>query len=443
LLDERDRVLFRKLAVFEGSFSLDALAGVAGDDVLDDLHTLADASLVMVIRGAAEPRFRLLETIRDYARERMEASGESDAIQRAHARWFLRAAHRLEDADHDNARAAFQFLLRDDPPAALRLAGALGAFWHRNGHWEEALDRFATALAAAPDAPAADRATALFHLGRLNFFLGAEETARLQLEDAVAGAREATDDVLLARALEALSQAYLKVGDDARADAALSEALPLARDSADAVALAEILITIGTAQAGKGHYPAAREFLDEGLAFARRIESRLLVARGQYFLGAVALLEGDAALALTLTSEAAAGAADVGDLSWTYHLLEMHARSLIAAGEAERAGALIAQSLGSIDSVGSRTCLPHGFEAAARLLIARGDLGSAARLLGAGESVCATLGIAMLPVERALFLQTSAVLVKAGDAELVESGRVEGCSWEADKALAFALQRCT
>ncbi len=428
LLEEPARALFRRTAVFAGSFTLDALLAVVGDDALDDLDALADASLVTRQRR----RFRMLETVREYALERLHDSGEEADLRRAHAKHYLAVAANAEAADLDNFRSAYDFLLASDANQALALAAALGPFWHRNGHWQESLDRLGRALAAAPDAPPHIRAAALFHRGRLHFFLGAEDAAQAELQQALAAARGAGDRVLIARTLDAFAQAWLKIGDDDRARAALDEALPLARQSGDATSLAEVLTTLGTQQAGSGDYAAARASLGEGLAAARVVRDGLLIARGLYFFGAVALLEGNPASALELTTEAMQSADDAGDVSWTYHLAEMHARSLLANGEIDAAAPLIAQSLGSMDAVGSRTCLPHGFEAAARYLIGHDRRDDAARLLGAADAVCGTLGIAMLPVERALFNQTSARLRDR------DAAREEGKRWPLDHALAFA-----
>src|SRR6185436_3629393 len=107
------------------------------------------------------------------------------------------------------------------PDALLALTVALGRFWHLRGNWEEALDWLGRALASAPGAPPRLRAAALLHLGRLNFFLGAEDEARRQLEEGLALAREGGDAAQTASVLEALAQAYLKVGADERALEAL------------------------------------------------------------------------------------------------------------------------------------------------------------------------------------------------------------------------------
>ncbi|MBT2389777.1 tetratricopeptide repeat protein [Streptomyces sp. ISL-1] len=191
LLDPEERLLFRRLAVFAGGFSLAAVEDVCTRDidpasVLDLLGRLVDKSLVLVDRHGDEARYRLLETIRQYARERLRESGELAQTESRHRGFYLALAESHDpelttrasgetslqlEADHDNLRAALRSALENDPESALRLAVALRRFWVERGYLAEGRRRLDDALSAAP-APTPLRARALLGQGVLAIRLG-------------------------------------------------------------------------------------------------------------------------------------------------------------------------------------------------------------------------------------------------------------------------------
>jgi predicted ATPase/DNA-binding SARP family transcriptional activator len=173
LLGPQEQCLLRRLAVFEGGCTLAAAEGVCADDlvprgaVLDVLGRLVDKSLVQVERGAGRSRYRLLDTVRQLAAERLRQAAESERLQAAHGRYFrdLAAANdpdrsagvvverpQLLDIEHDNLRAALARSLREAPDDALALAVSLWRFWMSRGHYVEGVDWLRRALQAAPDA---------------------------------------------------------------------------------------------------------------------------------------------------------------------------------------------------------------------------------------------------------------------------------------------------
>jgi predicted ATPase len=191
LLDPEERLLFRRLAVFAGGFSLAAVEEVCTKDiaaaaVLLPLGRLVDKSLVQVERHGEEARYRLLETIRQYARERLREAGELADAESRHRGCYLALAESADpeltaqissgtslqlEADHDNLRAALRSALENDPECALRLAVALRSFWVERGYLAEGRRRLEEALAAAP-APTPLRARALIGQGVLDIRLG-------------------------------------------------------------------------------------------------------------------------------------------------------------------------------------------------------------------------------------------------------------------------------
>ena len=172
LLTEPERVLLRRLAVFAGGFSIGAAEAVCADeplttaDVADLLAALVERSLIVPDESDSSARYHLLETIREYAAERLRAAGERDAVRRRHASWVLALAEdaapelthtgrsgalRRIGADHGNVRAAFSSLMRTDPPTALLLGALLWRYWLRSGRLAEGLQALNAALDAVPE----------------------------------------------------------------------------------------------------------------------------------------------------------------------------------------------------------------------------------------------------------------------------------------------------
>ncbi|MFJ1705043.1 BTAD domain-containing putative transcriptional regulator [Kitasatospora sp. NPDC088346] len=290
LLSPEERVLLRRLAVFTGSFALAAVEQVCTDGtepagVLDLLGRLVDKSLVLVERHDEEVRYRLLETIRQYARERLRESGEAPATERRHRDFYLALAESYDpdapdgqlrgprpgdphpatgepatslrlEADHDNLRAALRSALDGDPGDALRLAVALRLFWAERGYLAEGWRRLDDALAAAPE-PTPLRARALVGQGVLAIRLG--DASRLPAIGAEVVAIHRARGDRPARATAHHQQALLlwMHGSWDEAAAALDRAGELA-DGAPTL-LAAAAHQRGVAAVCRGDGPAARE----------------------------------------------------------------------------------------------------------------------------------------------------------------------------------------
>jgi predicted ATPase/DNA-binding winged helix-turn-helix (wHTH) protein len=463
LLSVEEKALFRHLSVFAGSFDLTAAQAVAevGSSTLPILESLVDKSLVVPASGSDEPRFSMLEVLREYGSERLAAANETEAIAVRHAAYYRRLALRLEPAiptgaqavalrelesEIDNLRAALRYLEGRDPQAFLEMAASLGSFWHLRGHWGEALDWLERGLKAQPAGLPLPRAKAFLHLGRLNFFLGAEDRARDQLEEGLRLARESGDSSAIPSLLEALAQVFFKVGADTRAMEALEEALPLSRTADDKATLAEVLTTLGAGHTGAGHWDSAHAILTEGLSLGRSQGNSSVVARALYYLGGLALLRGDTPAVERYARDAAVHAAETGDTSWSHHMVEMRGRALAGDERFDEAAQAIGASLVALQAVGSRTCLPHSLEAVARLALARSremtECRAAVTLLGAAEHVCQSLAIAMLPVERALFGQTLAAARERLASDAFEASWRLGQVWTESDALVQAAEMC-
>ncbi len=262
LVDEPSRDLFARLSVFAGSFPIEAAEDVCGAD-LDGLASLVDTSLLKPI---GDDRFLMLETIHEYAVERLDASHEGDELRRRHATLFSTVAERAYDRrfeaesehaarlelDHDDLRVALDRLSATDADRALELAGALGWFWLSHGHLAEGRSRLADALAdsAATGRP---RARALTAAGALAARLADPDRGRSQLGEAIRQWNELGDRSELASALDTLGWLLVyDAGDDQGALAAFEQSLELRRELGDRpgenralVGYCQVLVALG------------------------------------------------------------------------------------------------------------------------------------------------------------------------------------------------------
>jgi len=223
MLSEKERILLRRLSVFAGGWQLEAAEFVCADpstilqnyEILDLLTSLSNKSMVMTeYRQGLEPRYRLLETIRQYSRERLVASGESELVRTRHAEWFLQWAEAGEtnfksprivkwmdtlEMEHDNLRSALEWLLsgQEDAQKGLRLAGALGQFWQVRSYVSEGMRWLDLALEKNPADPGLDP-QALMARGRVLTWAGHASMVRSKPEQNLARLQEAVE--LLRRA---------------------------------------------------------------------------------------------------------------------------------------------------------------------------------------------------------------------------------------------------
>ena len=292
LLTPAEQALFRRLAPFAGGWSLEAAETVVcaadGDppgcdvpDVLDGLTSLADKSLVqVVVPPSGEPRFRLLETVREHALERLEASGEADATRRRHAAYYLALAERAEPAlkgrdqrawvdrlerEHDNLRAALRwFLETEDAEGALRLGSLLGYFWWLGGHLAEGRGWLGEALALDRDGTASSRPAALVWSAVLAYGQGDGAQAEAQADAALTLARVRGERPSEAFAVTIRGLVAWRRGDPVVAARLHREALELARDVGDAWMIGDLLYHLGMAESERDP-AAAVEPLTESL----------------------------------------------------------------------------------------------------------------------------------------------------------------------------------
>ncbi|MGA9488810.1 MAG: LuxR family transcriptional regulator, partial [Mycobacterium sp.] len=315
LLTEPERVLFRRLAVFYGGFDLEAAQTVTGSgaveryQVLDQLTLLVDKSLVVADESGGRTRYRMLETVRQYALEKLGESDEADRVRARHRDYYTAMAaaldapvngeyeQRIEQADLeiDNLRAAFSWSRENsDVELALALASALQPLWQARGRLREGLNWFDTGLAELgphqPGVALAVRARALADSAELGLWAGSAESPG-RAQQALAIAREVDEPALLARALTACG--YLACYFDAeRASAYLAEAISLARDLGDRWRLTQILVVQTAAAIFAGNTFAMRAAAEEGRDLADSVGDRVSSRRCRFGLAVAQLFQG-------------------------------------------------------------------------------------------------------------------------------------------------------
>jgi len=384
LLTPDERVLFRRVAVFAGGWTVQAAEvvcagdGLAREAVQDGLAALVDRSLLNRLELGGESRFGMLETIREYASERLTAGGEAHTIHARHAAHFLELAERAEiellgprqqlwlkrlDAEHDNLRAAFEWgQAAGEAALGLRLAASLWRFWWYRCHFSEGLARLADALAARPDLPAAVRARALTGAGILARDHGDHEQAMAYLQASLAASREHGDRQGVGAALKALGNAAWSHGDFAEARSFFDQSLIVQRELGDLRGIAAVLTNLGGVAVYEGDFARAEALCDEGLRLLRRL--------------------GDTQSAATCLDNLADAARGRGDLA---RAAALYRESLLAYREVDDAGQGIAECLEGLAAVAG----------------AEGHFERAARLLGSADMLREAVSAPLPPADRA------------------------------------------
>ena len=420
LLTEEERRLFRWLAVFAGGFTLEAAEAVTSRGVeqsssreeasfssstprlsdsstpLDLLASLVDNSLLRAeadsaADGAAAPRCTMLETIREYALERLEESGEAEAVRRVHAAWCLALAERAEpeltgprqaawldrlEVEHANLRAALAWSLNGDQAAtAQRLVGALWHLWQVRGHVGEGRAWAEAAVALGDERPTTVRAKSLRAAALLAEYHGDYDQAVTRHEAAAVIWRALGDERNLARTLDHLGNCAHDRGDFARAADLHEQALALARKVGDTRGIASALGNLGIVAIILGQYELARRRLEEVLALMRELRHAHGVALALSNLGIVAVREGDGARAVTLHEESLALWRELDDRDEAASALVNLGAAVRLLGDLDRANALYEEGRRLFEELGNRRRTAITIECLASLAFDRATTG--------------------------------------------------------------------
>ncbi len=490
LLAAGEQVLLRRLAVFAGGWTLEAAeticcteAGMIEADretaVLDGLRALVDQSLVQgEEQKSGVPRFALLETIREYAREQLEASGEAPTIQGAHAAYYLGQAERAEPelrgpdqvqwmgrlrTEHHNLQAALGWA-RDagEVEVGLRLAGALCQYWNTGGYfgegrtWIEELLTLAgpgagSAVSASTRAKAllgaavlltsqgdpqrldayleeslalrrqlADRAgiaEVLVRFGRELILRGDMVRATELLDEGLALYGELGDQRGIAEALEQLAFLARDRGDYARAMAMHEEALVLHREVGDLRGIAYALLNLAVmASSVQQDYPRAIVSYEEALTISRSLGNQQTIASVLNNLADIAVRLGDQPRALVLLEESLALFRELGRLTGVATVLENMGRIACAQGDTRRATELLHESLRLAWQTRTPEKIAGSLEGLAEVAWAERRTDAAARLYGAAVALRERASVLIWPADSPTYDRTvAAVRTALGD----------------------------
>ena len=440
LLDKTDQRLFRRLSVFVGGWTVqaaEACCNARADlsmEVLDGVASLLDKSLVrQEIPADAEPRFAMLETIREYALDQLDASGEGPEIRDRHLDYYLALAEEADvgllgpqqvawcdrlEAEHDNIRAAFGWVLTTLEgavastlglthaatrlEAGIRLADSLELFWMLRGHSRENWQRVMRLISLTPPHTAA-RARILVVGGYMAHCLLEHETAVRLADEGLTIWREIGDARQIAVALTRRGVMAIWQGDHVGAAAYLTEARSLFHElGGEQQSGIEHPIAVFLAQAvqGQGDHTGAYALYEESLAEAR--------ARGDRHAAAYALR----------------------------HLARLH----LGAGDAERAVACLRESLSPLRDLRDRRCTPACLEALAYGVGRRDQWAAATRLFAAAEAMRDATGMPLMRTDRARQESERALLEGHLGRDAFATAWAEGRMMSLEQAIGYALE---
>jgi non-specific serine/threonine protein kinase len=424
LLSDPERTVLRRLSVFAGGWTLEAAEAVcAGDgievsDILDLLTQLVDKSLVVAETQRGEARYRLLETLRQYGRDRLQESGEAVKVRRHHRDWYLKLAEQAEpklrgpeqmpwlerlESEHDNLRAALDWsATEEDAEGAMRLAGALEWFWYIRGHWSE---------------------------------------ERKRMEETVSRANEAPG-FALAKVLIGATRLYRMQGEHARA-AAISLAergLVLCRDLGARESTAELKIHLGIISLYQGDYGKAGALIEEGITLCREYGYKWLASAGLANIGCVARARGDYAAAKTFTEESLVLAKDVGDRFRIAYSLRYLGILALREADYDRAAAFYRESLVLCGEMGLRWIASDCLAGLSEIACHKGRFERAARLFAAEHLLRETLGLRRLPFDQAAYDHCFTATRAALESSAFAAAWAEGRAMTLDLAIEYARE---
>jgi predicted ATPase/DNA-binding CsgD family transcriptional regulator len=460
LLNSQEQRLFTRLGVFAGGWTIGAAEAVSGPEVTDVLGGLArlmDQSLVhRMASDTGQPRFTMLETIREYSRVKLEVGGDTAIIEQRHTHYFLALAERAKellvgpdqaiwiarlDAEQDNMRAVLERALANgDADTALRLGVALWRFWGQRGHLSEGRTILERALAINSHVDLALRAAATHYLGNLALDLREFPEARDHFVESLGLRRQLDDQDGMAYTLNGLGLVTLYTGDYPSAVEHFNEVLRIWSSIGDAPGVAIAQHNLGRVAAKEGKYELARSHHEQALALHRHLGNLDGVAYSLWAIATVALYEGNAVTAASLFQESIAIFKELGDRQGEAYVLHGLARvSRRTGGELETLR-LYHDVLTLRRSLGERNDVIECIEEIAAILAKRGQADQAVRLFGAAASLRASISLApwvaeQRDQEQALTIARGALSRKAFD----EAWRA-GQRLTLDQATAEALE---
>jgi predicted ATPase/DNA-binding CsgD family transcriptional regulator/Tfp pilus assembly protein PilF len=518
LLDEDEKNLFRRLAVFVGGCTLEAAEAVgvpaandrrettggrienskvAQSSLLDAVAALVDKSLLRhVERGEEEePRLTMLETVREYALEKLQegegsvGDGELDMMQKEHALYFMRLAEEAEpqltgprqqewleklEGEHDNIRAALKWasstinpglhqpadglgsasssivhrpssIMSDRVEIGLRIGGAIWRFWDFSGRWSEGKEQIQklSSLAASLSCCGAARAKALNGAGALAFRQADTATARSLLEDALALGKEMSDSLSISTSLNILANVFWSQGDQTTARSLYEQSLVLRREIGDKVGIAAILHNLGNVATYERDFATARALYEEGLELCRDLGDNWGVATSLNNLGNVAYMQGDFASARSVYEEGLALIRELGDKFITATYLNNLGNVAYMQGDYAAARSHHLESLAIKEAIDYKWGVAVSLAGLGEVAVESGEPRVGARLLGASDALHEALGVHMEADDRIAYDRALASARARLGEEAFTAAWEEGKALRMEEAIALALQPLT
>jgi predicted ATPase/class 3 adenylate cyclase len=466
LLSDAERALFRRLSVFAGGFTLEAAedvccgGGCGDEDILDLLAGLVDKSLVVVEERNGRVRYRFLETLRQYAAERLGEAEETAAWSTRHLHWYLAEARRAEpelkgpeqgsfldllEEEHDNLRMALAWALEQpDATDGLRLAVTLSRFWLVRGYLNEGRRWLEASLNATTDAARPDRAKALIAASTLAWHQGDYAGVGPLAEAALRISRELNDKVGIAEALCRLGELRTMTGDHIAAWSLFEQSRAAWAESGAKRGVIQSLNVplhdLGTLACEQGDFAAAERLFEEALDIANEHGNIMDIVHHLSGLGHVARGRGDFEAARTLYQQSLATARRLGYKRMTTFNLQYLASLAWTRGDLPEAATLYREALAYFGPAGDDLGIARCLEGLCKVAAREGAYGRAARLSAVAERLREGMKSPMPPSEVTDYcaaLDAARAALATADFEVARS---EGRNVHLDGGIDLALQ---
>ena len=463
LLNEQERRLFMRLSVFTNGCTFEAIEDVCGatenpeSDVIDDLASLIDKSLLLRKEEAAgEARFTMLETIKEYGAEQLQANGETDALRRIHALYFMTLAEAAEpeltgpeqvawfrriEREHDNLRAALRWSKESgEIEKGLRIAGALWRFWEVRGHMSEGRRWLEDLLKDGDKASKEVRAKALSRAGAMERDQGDYTQSIILFEQALALYRELGDKWGIAATLNGIGYTIHEQGDFPRATSIYEESLALFQELGDKRASAYLLNNLGNVAKEQADYEQAARIHEQALPLFRELSDKRALAASLNNLGEIAQHQGDYQRAATFHQESLALKREVGDSRGIAISLDNLGDLARYRDDYAEAARLYHESLILHHKSGDKRGLAHCLEALAEAACAQGDCERATLLFGAAHILREKIGAPLPLADRPDYDRHIAAALAALGQESFNARWEQGSAMPLDETIAYALR---
>ncbi|HTX91626.1 MAG TPA: tetratricopeptide repeat protein [Anaerolineales bacterium] len=464
LLEADEQALYSQLGVFAGGCTLEAIEAVctwdnaSGATTLEQLASLVDKSMLQhEVRPDGEPRFMLLETLREYALEQLEAAGQTEEVRRKHLAYYLKLVEAIEpgpkdpnlgawmkrlEEEHDNLRLALEWALgHDEIEPAERIAGAVWRFWQIHGHVEEGTNWMKAVLSRSDGDTSLARAKALWGAGWLGMVRGTLNLSRKYFEEGATISRKLGNDRFLGLSLHGSGAVARAQGNFEQSRVAFEESLPLFEALESTEDVAWTFVHLGVTALEKGDFEQAVAHLSQGLELFRTLDQRWPRAEALTFLGHAALQQRDYALAQKRYEDALAFYEELEDRSNIAILNSYISATLFGRDEIKRAIDSYQENLVISNDVKDYWGLVWGIERLAEAAEKTGQDARSARLWGAADALRHVAGVLWHPGFHSYYTEErfAGLQARLGEAQWKKLW-AEGQALSVEQAVAEALR---